>query len=332
MKLEDLGASAAKVITGRTALVVTDEHVGALYLERAKVSLEKAGFSVFTFTIKPGEASKNAENYLALLNHMAEIPLTRTDCAVALGGGVVGDLTGFAAATYLRRIPVIQVPTSLLAMVDSAVGGKTAINLEAGKNLAGAFHMPALVLWDVSLLDTLPEAQFQDGMGEIIKYGVLSDAELFGNLKNPAWTKENLEFLVKRCVEIKESFVEQDRFDRGERQKLNLGHTIGHAIERASDFTVSHGCAVALGMLKIAEVATKNGWCEADVAPELREILNVYGFSTQMPWDMPTLCAIMRADKKRKGDEIDLVIPERIGSCVLKRLHLKELEQILCEA
>lgn len=331
MRLEDLGAQTAQVIEGRTTLLVTDEHVAALYLERAKASLEEAGFSVHTFVVAPGETSKSMETYFALLNHMAEIPLTRTDCAVALGGGVVGDLTGFAAATYLRGIPVIQVPTSLLSMVDSAVGGKTAINLPAGKNLVGAFHMPALVLWDITLLHTLPDAYFKDGMGEVIKYGVLSDAKLFNDLKNPAWAKENLEALVARCVEIKKSFVEQDQFDRGERQKLNLGHTLGHAIERASDFTISHGCAVATGMFLLAKAAAKKGWCKREVVKELEEILKAYDFSLETAYDIPTLCAIMRADKKRKGDTIDLVIPERIGSCTLKRVSLKELEEVLCE-
>lgn len=332
MQLENLGALVAEKIEGRSAVLVTDENVGPLYLNRAKASLKSAGFSVYPFTVHAGEESKSAAVYLELLNFMASIPLTRTDCAVALGGGVVGDLTGFAAATYLRGIPIIQVPTSLLAMVDSSVGGKTAINLPAGKNLAGAFHMPTLVLWDVSLLETLPKSCFKDGMGEVIKYGILYDKKFFDQLKNPQWTKAHLEEIVKRCVEIKEAFVKADTFDRGERQKLNLGHTIGHAIERATDFGVSHGCAVAVGMLKIAEVSAQNGWCTVETANEIREILEAYGFSLKIESDMHTLCAIMMSDKKRKGDNIDLVIPERIGSCVLKRVSAKELENLLCEA
>lgn len=332
MQLEQLGTLVAEKIEGRSVVIVTDENVGPLYLSTAKASLENAGFSVYPFTVRAGEESKSAAVYIELLNFMASIPLTRTDCAVALGGGVVGDLTGFAAATYLRGIPVIQVPTSLLAMVDSSVGGKTAINLPAGKNLAGAFHMPTLVLWDVSLLKTLPAAYYKDGMGEVIKYGILYDAELFEKLKNPQWTNEHLEEIVKRCVEIKEAFVKADAFDRGERQKLNLGHTIGHAIERATDFGVSHGCAVAMGMLKIAEVSAQNGWCTPQVANEIREILEAYDFSVKIEPDMHTLCAIMMSDKKRKGDDIDLVIPERIGSCTLKRVSAKELENLLCEA
>lgn len=331
MRLENLGQEVATCIQKGSVLLVSDEHVAPLYLNTAKFSLEDAGFEVHPYVVAAGENSKSPKTYFELLNFMASVPLTRTDCVVALGGGIVGDLAGFAAATYLRGIPVIQVPTSLLAMVDSSVGGKTAINLPAGKNLVGAFHLPALVFLDMDVLKTLPQEYFKDGMGEVIKYGLLYDADLFERLQTPDWTKTHLEEVVHRCIEIKEVFVKEDVFDKGERQKLNLGHTIGHAIERATDFEISHGCAVAIGLLEIAKVAAKHGLCELSVATQTESILKAYGFSLDLPKSMQNLCKIMLADKKRKGNVMDLVMPTAIGSCILKRIPTNELESFLCK-
>ena len=329
MQQLDFGGEVRKTVSGDTIVVVTDENVKPLYLDRYMQNLQSVGFDVYSFTIAPGEESKSGEVYLELLNYLAEIPLTRADALVALGGGVVGDLTGFAAATYLRGIKVIQVPTTVLAVVDSSIGGKTAINLPAGKNLAGAFHQPALIWRDVTMLESLPADTYLNGMAEVIKYGVLADSDLWSLLLNYANVQNNMPEIIDRCVSIKNRIVAEDEFDTGTRQLLNFGHTIGHAIERASDFAISHGFAVAKGMAAIADISARQGWCSRECAQEIIQLLENYGFDLSIDYSMDELYNIMLSDKKRKGGVIDLVVPERIGKCVLKRLTTEELKGIL---
>lgn len=329
MELELLGSRVREITDGNSVVVVTDENVEKLYLKRCMDSLRSEGFDVSSFVIPPGEESKSGEKYLELLNFLAEIPLTRADVLVALGGGVVGDLTGFAGATYLRGIKVIQVPTTLLSAVDSSVGGKTAINLPAGKNLAGAFHQPALIWCDERLLESLPENIWQDGMAEVIKYGVIADKELFDMLKNRSMAEKKTDEIIARCVKIKKRFVEDDEFDTGVRQLLNFGHTIGHAVEKATNFEVSHGRAVAKGMAYMAEIAQRQGWCSEETAEEITEILNIYDFDLTIEQPKDVLYNIMKADKKRKGGYIDIVVPETIGKCRLQRVTTEELGEIL---
>ncbi len=329
MGLEELGQKVRERLKGENCLIVTDRNVAKFHLSACRNSLENAGIHTDVFTVEAGEASKSGKVWLELLNYMADIPLTRSDFIVALGGGVVGDLAGFASATYLRGIDIVQVPTTLLAAVDSSVGGKTAINLDAGKNLAGAFHQPVLVLQDSSLLKTLPEDIFRDGMAEVIKYGIIKDRELFVKLKNPQWTTENIDNVISRCMEIKKSFVEEDEFDNGIRQLLNYGHTVGHAVEKATDFEVSHGSAVAKGMLRIAEISAVQGWCNSEVVEEIRNMLEIYGFNTKIEQSNETLYKMMLSDKKRKGNIINLVIPEEIGKCSLKKVTTEKLGEIL---
>lgn len=329
MQYESIGEAARNIVSGNTIVVVTDENVKPLYLDRYMQSLKAAGFDVYSFTIAPGEESKSGKVYLELLNYLAEIPLTRADALVALGGGVVGDLTGFAAATYLRGIKVIQVPTTLLAVVDSSIGGKTAINLEAGKNLAGAFHQPALIWRDVSALDTLPEEEYLNGMAEVVKYGVIADAELWKILFNYVNVKNEMPVVIQKCVDIKTRIVHDDEFDTGVRQLLNFGHTIGHAIEKASNFEISHGFAVAKGMAEIARISAEQGWCSKECADEIRQLLENYGFNLSIDYSKEELYDIMLSDKKRKGGVIDLVVPERIGKCRLERVTTQQLKEIL---
>ena len=224
-----------------TVMLVSDDSVWPLYGETVQKSLEDTGVSVCQFVFPHGEGSKCAKTYLALLDALCENRLTRADAVVALGGGVVGDLTGFAASTYLRGIGFIQIPTTLLAMVDSSVGGKTAIDLPAGKNLAGAFYQPWLVLCDPDCLDSLPDEIFRDGCAEVIKYAVLGNAPFFDELKNTP-PHAQLEHIIETCVRMKRDIVAQDEFDRGQRQLLNLGHTFGHGIEACSGFSVSWLC------------------------------------------------------------------------------------------
>lgn len=242
--LDTVGRQAAGQWKGRSAAVVSDSTVAPLYLNRVKDSLERAGFQVHSFVFPAGEDQKNGGTYLKLLEFLAARRLTRADGLIALGGGVVGDLAGFAAATFLRGIGFLQLPTTLLAAVDSSVGGKTAIDLTNGKNLAGAFYQPQAVLCDLDTLDTLPAEVFADGCAEVIKYGMIGDPALLARLETVDF-RADPEELVARCVAQKRNLVEQDEFDTGARQLLNLGHTLGHGVEACSGYTVSHGRAVA---------------------------------------------------------------------------------------
>ena len=323
--LDTLGQKAAALLKGRSVCVVSDDSVAALYLERAKTALENAGFAVVSYVFPHGEQSKSGENFLKLMNVLAENRLTRADGLVALGGGVTGDLTGFAASCYLRGVPHIQVPTSLLAMVDSSVGGKTAIDLPAGKNLCGAFYQPVLVLCDTGLLATLPEQIFTDGCAEVIKYGVLGDKALFETLKTGI--KDKLEDVVATCVDAKRAVVEEDEFDTGRRQLLNLGHTLGHAVEANSDFTISHGQAVAIGMAMIAEAAVNHGLCTEETRDEIVSLLRQYGLPTGTAQSPEQILATALGDKKRRSDTITLIVPREVGLCDLHTISVDELPE-----
>lgn len=323
--LDTLGEQAAAHLRGRSVCIVSDDTVAARYLARARASLEQAGFSVCSYIFPHGEQAKSGENFLQLLNTLAEAHLTRSDGLIALGGGVTGDLTGFAAACYLRGIGYIQVPTSLLAMVDSSVGGKTAIDLPAGKNLCGAFWQPLLVLCDTALLQTLPPPILRDGCAEVIKYGVLGDRPLFDRLKTGL--DGQLESVVAACVEAKRAFVEADERDTGSRQFLNLGHTLGHAVEQNSQFALSHGQAVSIGMAMIVRSAVKQGFCSSDVRDELIGLLRQYGLPTETNQCADAILATALGDKKRQGDRITLVVPREIGHCQLHTIPVEELGQ-----
>jgi 3-dehydroquinate synthase len=326
--LPSLGAELSRVCKVGTAAIISDSNVWPLYGEDAINSLESAGYQTVHYVFPAGEASKNGSTYLAILNFLAENHITRSDCIIALGGGVVGDISGFAAATYLRGIAYIQVPSTLLAAVDSSVGGKTAIDLDAGKNLAGAFYQPRLVLCDTDLLTTLPEAIFRDGCAEVIKYGVLYDEKLFSDL-----LRDGLDFdretVIARCVELKRDVVAQDEFDTGERQKLNLGHTIGHAVEALSNFTISHGQAVAIGMAIVTGAAFKNEICKSDALEKLLAILEKFRLPTSTNKTAQELFEAALSDKKRLGVTVTLVVPEEIGKCTLRPTKVDELKDFI---
>lgn len=326
--LHMLGSETAAITKCGKAVIVSDSNVWPLYGEAAQKSLESAGFIVYSFVFPAGEASKNGTTYLALLNYLASKQVTRSDCLIALGGGVVGDLTGFAAATYLRGISYIQVPTTLLAAVDSSVGGKTAIDLDNGKNLAGAFYQPRLVLCDIDTLSTLPDPIFIDGCAEVIKYAVLYDDALFAHLKEHTKSFDR-EAVISCCVSLKRDVVAKDEFDRGERMKLNLGHTIGHAVEATSHFTVSHGKAVAIGMAIIARSAASVGICSQETANEIICILTAFGLPCHTDESAETLYQASLSDKKRAGETVNLIIPTQIGSCDIRPTAVEELKTII---
>ncbi len=306
--LPSLGSYIAENKKIHKVCIVSDSHVWPLYGDTAVNSLQDAGLQVYSFVFPAGESSKNGNTYLELLNYLASIPLSRTDALVALGGGVVGDLTGFVAATYLRGIPYYQVPTTLLAAVDSSVGGKTAIDLPRGKNLVGAFYQPSLVLCDTNTLNTLPEDIFRDGCAEVIKYGVLYDPVLFEEL-----IVHGLDFpresVIARCVTLKRDVVAQDEFDTGARMKLNLGHTIGHGVEACSGYETSHGKAVAIGLAIITRAVP---------CPDTQRILNCldrFGLPTKTSDSAEDLYRWALSDKKRTGGTVHLIIPRSIGNC-----------------
>lgn len=312
--LATLGEEVRKFPKVKTICIVSETNVYPLHGAAAEKSLTDAGFKVVPYVFPAGEESKSGETYLSLLNFLAENQLTRSDLLVALGGGVVGDLTGFAAATFLRGVKFIQVPTTLLAAVDSSVGGKTAIDLPAGKNLAGAFYQPSLVLCDTDTLSTLPREIFLDGCAEVIKYGVIYDRGFFDDLKKagPGFDRE---MVIKRCVELKRDVVMEDEFDTGNRMKLNLGHTIGHGVEARSHFLLSHGKSVAIGMAMVSRAAAKKGMLSQEDADTIQEILTDYGLPLRTEYDAEELVGYMLSDKKRSGGTIPLIIPTEIGHC-----------------
>lgn len=305
-------------------LLLTDDTVDVLYADTVTDSLLAAGFTVVRHVIPHGEASKSASNLITLLEKMATEHLTRSDILVALGGGVVGDLGGFASAVYQRGIPFVQIPTTLLAMVDASVGGKTAIDLEAGKNLAGAFHQPSLVICDADCLNTLPPEIFADGMAEVIKYAFISDRVLFDALLGDA--TDNMEEIIRLCVEDKRGLVEADETDKGARQLLNLGHTVGHAIESCSDFSISHGSAVAMGMVIITRAAVNTGVCNVETLTSLIALLEKYGLPTECPFTTEQLYAVALSDKKRAGGTITLVVPYGVADSRLVTVPVDALE------
>jgi len=308
--------------------IVSDSNVYPIYGKTVESSLQEAGFSLCSYVFPAGEESKNGLVFLDLLNFMAEHKLTRTDLIVALGGGVVGDLAGFAAAVYLRGIRFVQIPTTLLAAVDSSVGGKTAIDLPAGKNLAGAFWQPSLVLCDTDMLNTLPESVFLDGCAEVIKYGIIYDADFFRYLQT-AGPSFDREAVIARCVELKRDVVMEDEFDTGARQKLNLGHTIGHGIEKHSHFTISHGQAVAIGMVIVSKAAACCGICSQETAGQIFDIINQFGLPCSTIFSAADLYLSALSDKKRTGDTVNLIVPKHIGECIIHPVHVNEIQKFI---
>ena len=306
--LSSLPEEITKLGKVRKISIVSDSNVYPLYGESCRASLVAAGFTVSTFVFPAGEASKNGFTYLELLNRLAEEKLTRSDLILALGGGVVGDLAGFAAATYLRGIRFVQIPTTVLAAVDSSVGGKTAIDLPAGKNLAGAFCQPSLVLCDLDTLNTLPEDVFIDGCAEVIKYGILYDPSLFAHLEEKGLSFDR-EAVIRRCVELKRDVVMEDEFDTGMRMKLNLGHTIGHGVEAKSEFALSHGKSVAIGMA----IVSRASHCPDH--DRIQAILHKFGLPSSTDYSAEELYTYTLSDKKRTGGTVNLIIPKAIGSC-----------------
>ena len=320
------GELLSEVLTGaETLALVTDDNVELLYADVLEQSLCAAGFAVCRCVIPHGEAAKNSENYLRLLDFFAQEGLTRTDAVLALGGGVIGDLAGFAAATYQRGVRFVQLPTTLLAMVDASVGGKCGVDLPAGKNLAGAFHQPCAVLADSDCLATLPMSEWTAGCAEILKYAILGDADLFEALLS-CGRRFDRAAVISRCVAAKAGYVAADEREGGIRSLLNLGHTVGHAIERRSNYAVSHGAAVAMGLGVMARSAAAAGDCSAATANAVCAALEKLALPSAPCYPLSELLPLMRTDKKRRGDTLRLAVIRAIGTCELRDLSMTELE------
>ena len=311
-----------KPFQGKKVCIVSDSNVAPLYLNNYAKKLTES--QVFSYVIPAGESSKSAENFVKIHSFLAENEFTRGDILLALGGGVVGDLTGFVASTYMRGIAYYQIPTTLLAMIDSSVGGKTAIDLPEGKNLVGSFYQPSGVYVDLSALHTLPKAEMENGMGELVKYAFL-DKEI---------TVEDLQggitdVLISKCLSVKIAIVEADEREGGKRMLLNLGHTVGHAIENLSGYTVPHGACVAKGLsFAIAVSKSVYGLPDEKVA-EMQNLLQFSGIDLSCPYKKEEILALIRRDKKAKHDGVDFVLIKDIGCCEIKRMDFSVLENIL---
>lgn len=326
--LQDCGALLASVTKPCRAVIVTDSNVAELYLNGAEKSMADAGFRPVSFVFPFGEKSKNMETLNEVLEFFAASRLTRSDLVVALGGGVTGDLAGFAAAVYQRGVRLAQLPTTLLAAVDSSVGGKTAVNLKAGKNLAGVYKQPEIVICDTDCLRTLPEAEMRNGLAEAIKYGVLRDRSLF-DLLSGGCPAARMPEVIEACVRHKSAYVEKDEKDTGDRRFLNLGHTVGHAVELCSDFSVPHGRAVAAGMALIARAGEKLGLTEPGTAKRIAAALVNNGLPVTADYETADLLAAALSDKKREGELVTLVVPRRIGACFLHTVPVAELGKFI---
>ncbi|MBI5030621.1 MAG: 3-dehydroquinate synthase [Chloroflexi bacterium] len=295
--------------------IVTNRRVGALHAARVINSLCGNNFEPYTIEIPDGEKFKTLDTLRAIYDQLIEAQLDRQSVIFALGGGVIGDMTGFAAATFLRGVEFVQLPTTLLAMVDASIGGKVAVDHPRGKNLIGAFKQPLAVISDTDMLATLPEAEFRSGMAEVVKHGIIGDAELFWKLEVGSWKLEVGDWLP-RAIRVKVEIVERDPLEKGERAKLNLGHTFGHAFEKLSNYEMRHGDGVSLGMVCAARLAAQRKICDESFVVRIENLLRAIGLPTRIPNDMTTDAIIdaMTTDKKRVEDHIVFLLPQALGA------------------
>ena len=311
-----VGAYISQIFQGRKVMVISDDNVFPLFGQRVLDSL--SDYECHSLVLPHGEPTKSFQSLPTIYEALLNAKLTRSDLVIALGGGVIGDLAGFAAATYLRGVKLVQIPTSLLAQVDSSVGGKVAVDLPQGKNLVGAFFQPKMVLIDSEVLDTLPEHFIRDGMGEVIKYGCIKDANLFDRLCSHSSfddLKPELPEIIARCVDIKRVVVEADQFDTGERMLLNFGHTLAHTIEQYYHYKrESHGEAVGIGMYQITRMAEAKGLTAPGCADSIRKALEIYGLPTSCNLPIDALTGAVALDKKNLGGHLNVVLLKEIES------------------
>lgn len=326
--LKECGKYVRAVSKAKKIAIITETNVAPLYLDTVKDCIENEGFEVASYIFPAGESSKTTETVVGIVEFLAENGLTREDMVVALGGGVCGDMAGFAAAIYLRGIKFVQIPTTLLSQVDSSVGGKTGVDLPQGKNLCGAFHQPALVLIDPDVLETLSPHFFSDGMGEVIKYGCIKSKALFERIETEN-VKDFIEDLIYDCVNIKRGVVERDEKEAGERALLNFGHTAGHAIEKLHNFTdISHGEAVGVGMVMISEAGERIGLTERGTADRIRKVLEKYNMKTEVENSVTDIIGAMYHDKKRTGSGIKFIMLHSLGDSFINPVENDKVKEL----
>lgn len=323
--IKNAGEYIKELSSAKKVCIISDTNVFPLYGDVVKQSLENEGYKTYTYIFEAGEQSKKTTTVVSMVEFMAENELTRGDLVVALGGGVVGDMAGFAAAIYLRGIDFVQIPTSLLAQVDSSVGGKTAVDLPQGKNLCGAFHQPILVLVDTNTLDTLSPHFFSDGLSEAIKMGCIKSASLFEKIENED-AHDIIDDIVYECDMLKAGVVERDEKEHGERALLNFGHTGGHAIEKLHNFTtISHGEAVGIGMVLISKAGEENGITEKGTADRIAKVLLKYDLQIEDSHDLADIVSAMNADKKRTGTALNFTLIHAIGDSYNEKIKYEDI-------
>ena len=323
--LDRAGEEIKTVCGAGEALIVSDDTVWDLYGETVLASMQKAGFDVTSFTFPHGEQSKNLSVYADILNALAARHLSRKGLVVALGGGVVGDMAGFAAATYLRGVRFVQIPTTLLSQVDSSVGGKTGVDMPEGKNLVGAFYQPRLVLIDPAVLATLPDQTFADGMAEVVKYGYISNREILDMVSVPDY-KKNIERIICECVRIKRDVVTIDEHDTGLRMILNFGHTIGHAAEKLGNYVdLTHGQAVAVGMVAAMRLSAMLG--NEDLSERLIGILEHIGLPTELKYGREDIYRSLLSDKKKFGATVNFILVREPGRAEITPIGAEKLHE-----
>lgn len=330
---EKIGKKVKEMSSAQKVAVITDDTVNTLYGEKLENLLKVEGFCVKRISFPAGEESKNLNVLSKVYSALAQFGLTRSDLIITLGGGVPGDLGGFAAATFLRGIDFIQIPTTLLAQIDSSVGGKVAVDLEEGKNLVGSFYQPKAVFIDPELLHSLPKRYLHDGLAEAIKYGCIRDLNLFNRLERISDDLELMEYIegiIEDCCKIKAEIVEHDEYDLGERMLLNFGHTIGHAVEKCFNYAVyTHGEGVGIGMVRLSEETEKLGLTQAGTTFRIKNVLQNYGLPTEVNLEQKEIIDVIGLDKKKSGKSITLVVLEEIGKGKLIKVPFQDLKKYI---
>ena len=325
--LDQAAEKISEVYQGKKVMIISDDQVYSYYGEKLKTILSEK-YECYECVIPHGEQSKSIHTLPGVYSELLKAKLSRTDLIVALGGGVVGDLAGFVAATYLRGIKFVQIPTSILAQVDSSVGGKTGVDTKYGKNLVGAFYQPKIVIIDPETLDTLSSHYFADGMGEVIKYGCIRSEELFSTLET-CDINESIEDIIIECLKIKRDVVNEDERESGIRMILNFGHTAGHSIEKLSNFSLSHGECVAKGMVMITKASEKLGLSEKGTTARIENLCTKYSLNTDIPFDTFEIGENAKNDKKGSDNNLSVILTDKIGSCFIHTIDKNEFANFL---
>ncbi|MCY6959238.1 3-dehydroquinate synthase [Clostridium brassicae] len=332
--MNSIGEEIKKIYARKNIVIVSDKNVWRFYGDKLVENLNKSGFKVNKIVVEPGEKSKSFDVLLNIYNKLLDFGVTRGDLIIALGGGVIGDLTGFAAATFLRGIPFVQIPTSLLAQIDSSIGGKVAVDLNRGKNLVGNFYHPEAVFIDSDVLSTLDDRYLYDGMAEVIKYACIRDEKLFYRLLSYNSKEEliqNMDYIIETCCNVKKEIVERDEKDTGDRMILNFGHTIGHAIEKYFNFEkYTHGEAVALGMYSITKKSEELGLTEKGVSENIAKMLKKYNLQYEIDIEnKDTILEAIGVDKKNSGKFINIIILKKIGEGFIHKIEREEINKFI---